>query len=84
MIHRRPILCATTPVVPEPANESRTQSPGVVEIVMMRSRSFSGFGVSKDGSPGNNARISFFDVRLLPTSSLVHSVRTTRSETSER
>ena len=25
MIQRRPILCATAPVVPEPANESRTQ-----------------------------------------------------------
>src|SRR5712692_9059938 len=30
MIQRRPILWATAPVVPEPAKESRTRSPGLV------------------------------------------------------
>ena len=32
MIQRRPILWATAPVVPEPAKESRTRSPGLVAI----------------------------------------------------
>ncbi len=44
MIHRRPILCATAPVVPEPAKESRTKSPGLVAISTMYLKRPSGFG----------------------------------------
>jgi len=32
MIQRRPSFCATAPVVPLPANESSTRSPGFVAI----------------------------------------------------
>jgi hypothetical protein len=38
-----PILWATAAVVPEPRNESRTQSPGFVAISMTRLMSSSGF-----------------------------------------
>ena len=38
MIQRRPILWATAPVVPEPAKESRTKSPGLVAISRIRSK----------------------------------------------
>ena len=49
MIQRRPILCATAPVVPEPANESSTKSPGFVESSSIRLRSNSGLG-AENGS----------------------------------
>lgn len=35
-MYRRPILWATAAVVPEPRKESRTRSPGLVEISRMR------------------------------------------------
>ena len=43
MIQRRPILWATAPVVPEPAKESRTRSPGLVASSKQRLINFSGF-----------------------------------------
>ena len=48
MIQRRPILWATAPVVPEPAKESRTRSPGLVAISNNSLKSRSGFGVAND------------------------------------
>jgi hypothetical protein len=66
-IHRRPILCATAAAVPDPRNGSSTMSPGFEAIDSTRSMSASGLGVTKLGALGNNALISFFEVRLLPT-----------------
>src|SRR5262245_49059177 len=43
MIQRRPILWATAPVVPEPAKESSTQSPGFVVSSITRFNKPSGF-----------------------------------------
>src|SRR5262245_15021438 len=50
----------------------------------IRSMSRVGFGVSNDSLSGNRLRNSFFDVRLLPTSSFFHKVRGIRSDTSLR
>ena len=50
MIQRLPILCATAPVVPDPAKESRTRSLGFVAISNMRRISFSGLGVANESS----------------------------------
>ena len=63
---------------------SRTRSPGLVAMWMTLSIKASGLGVSKEASVGNSLRISFLDVRLLPTSSFFQSVRGTKSETSDR
>ena len=69
MIHRRPILWAVAAVVPEPANRSATRSPGLVPMCRIRSRSVSGFGVSKTVSAsGNNAAKCLFASSLVPTS----------------
>jgi hypothetical protein len=84
MIQRRPILWATAPVVPDPAKESKTRSPDWVATRRVRSKSFSGLGVSKEASPGKRARISFFEVRLLPASFFVQIVLGTSLPTSDR
>jgi hypothetical protein len=50
----------------------------------MRSMSRTGFGVSKGSESGNNALSSFFELRLLPTSSFLQRVLGVKSATSER
>ena len=47
----RPSRLATAPVVPEPKNGSSTTSPGLVEAIMMRASSASGFCVGCSLSP---------------------------------
>jgi len=73
MIQRRPILCATAPVVPEPAKESRTRSLGLVATSRTRRIRRSGFGVSKTFSE-LKARTSNLASWLCPTSSLDQNV----------
>src|SRR4030042_4473236 len=77
MIQRRPILCATAPVVPEPAKESRTQSPGLVAISRTLFISRSGFGVPKLTSAPNSSFASVLDSPVWPTSSWGHHVQGT-------
>ena len=43
---RRPSLCAATTAVPQPQNGSSTRSSSLLDMAMIRSRSFSGFCVS--------------------------------------
>ena len=58
MIQRRPILCATAPVVPEPAKESRIRSPGSVQACTIRSIRPSGLGNENLFSCPNRATLS--------------------------
>ncbi len=67
MIQRRPILCATAPVVPEPAKESRTQSPVCEPSSKIRFKSSSGLGVAK-GSASLKALTSCAAILFSPTS----------------
>src|SRR3989339_1596897 len=73
IIHRRPILCATAPVVPDPAKESRTKSPGFVAICKIRNNSFSGLGVAND-SPVNKSFDSYLAILLSSAKSRGHHV----------
>lgn len=75
VIHRRPSLCATAAVVPDPAKQSRTRSPGFVAIRITRSSKRSGLGVEKACTFGNSDLISDFAARLWPTSLFDHHVR---------
>ena len=50
MIERRPILWATAPVVPEPAKESSTRSPGLVAMSNNPIKQFFRFGVPNHSS----------------------------------
>ena len=72
-IQRRPILCATAAVVPEPRNESRTRSSGLVAMWRILCIRRSGFGVPKTSSP-NNSTTSRFASCVCPTSSYDHHV----------
>ena len=76
-IQRRPILCATAAVVPEPRKEprkeSRTRSFSCVAIWGMRCKRRSGLGVPKRFWL-NRLRISFFASSLCPSSSNVQIV----------
>ena len=67
MIQRLPILWATAPVVPLPANESNTKSPLLVAKVKIRSIKRSGFGVSKN-SLSIKDLISLLASLVVPTS----------------
>ena len=44
-IQRRPRFCAATTDVPQPQNGSRTRSPGLLDALMIRSSSATGFCV---------------------------------------
>ena len=55
-IQRRPILCATAAVVPEPRKESRMRSPGLDAMCKANEINSSGFGVANGSISGNSLR----------------------------
>ena len=74
-IQRRPILCATAAVVPEPRKLSRTRSPGLVAMWRMRWIRRSGLGVAKmSRSSGNKFFTSLLPSSFRPDSSPDHQV----------
>ena len=67
--HLRPIFWATAAVVPEPAKQSSTMSPGFVAMWMICERRRSGLGVSNGIEPGKSSLRCCFALRVVSTSS---------------